>query len=244
MHPIAFTIAGYPVRYAGLSYLVAIIVAWVYASRVARRNQWSPDHVLPGVAAVVVAAYVGARIHGALRDWQLFAIDPAGQLLRSNSLSLFGGLFLGGLVMLGFLRWARLPVARVSDELALIAPVLYAIFRVGCFLNGDDYGVATDLPWGMNFPNGSPPVLERVHPVQLYEIAIMVPVWMILRRTYAGPAGARSYDLCILLGVERFLIEFLRPGFENASFLPISQWFALSLIVVGMVGRLGPRRPI
>lgn len=239
MHPVAFTVAGYDVRYAGLSYLVAIIVAWVYATRVARRNHWSPELVLPGVASVVAAAYLGARIHGAMLDWPLFTVDPIGQLFRSSGLSLFGGLFVGSLVMLGFLRWARLPVGRVADELALVAPLLYAIFRLGCFLNGDDYGVPTSLPWAMSFPDGAPPTLERVHPVQLYELALMLPVWLTLRRSSYrhAPAGTRAFDLCILLGIERMVVEFFRPGFAQAQYLAGPQWLALALLAIGVIGR-------
>ena len=37
----------------------------------------------------------------------------------------------------------------------IVAPCLilgYAIGRIGCFLVGDDYGIPTNLPWGMSFP--------------------------------------------------------------------------------------------
>ena len=42
--------------------------------------------------------------------------------------------------------------------------------RLGCLLSGDgDYGVPTTLPWGMSFPNGIVPTMERVHPTPVYE---------------------------------------------------------------------------
>ena len=53
-----------------------------------------------------------------------------------------------------------------------VAPYLalgHSIGRIGCFLVGDCYGKACDLPWAMSFPNGIPPTLEHVHPTQLYE---------------------------------------------------------------------------
>ena len=89
----------------------------------------------------------------------------------------------------------RVPT-RVTFE--LVAPALavgYALGRVGCFLVQDDYGVPTNLPWGMRFPEGLPPTnalqlnsdfgvpipegmnpLEvlAVHPTQLYEAAAML----------------------------------------------------------------------
>lgn len=240
MNPIAFHVAGQAVRYAGLLYVVAVIVAWSWAWRVARRRQWDTDLILPGVAAVVSAAYAGARIHGALRDWDRFTANPIGELLRSGNLSFFGGLLLGTVALVAFLRWVKLPVGAVADELAPIAPVVYAIFRLGCFLNGDDYGRPTSLPWGISFPNGSPPTLERVHPVQLYEIVLMVPVLLAMRRRNYGnlPDGMRSFDLCVFLGLERFLVEFFRPSYVYSDYLAAPQWFALALMAVGVTGRL------
>lgn len=237
MHPIAFHIAGVAVRYAGLLYLAAIIVAWAYAARVARRRQWSTKLVLPGVALVVSAAYMGARIHGAMQDWEWHSADLLDPL-RSGALSFFGGLGLGAIALIGFLRWARLPIGAVADELSLIAPVLYALFRLGCLLNGDDYGRPTSMPWGMSFPEGSPPTAFRVHPVPLYEVVLMIPVWFVQRRRGdVLPDGVRSFDLCVLLGIERFLVDFLRPSWAQADYLAASQWFALALIGIGAMGR-------
>jgi len=239
MHPIAFQIGEYQIRYAGLLYLVAIIVAWVYTWRVAKRRQWDSDVVLPGIAAVVAAAYLGARLHGSMRDWDRFAAEPLRELVRSGDLSFFGGLALGSIAMVAFLRWVKLPVGAAADEMSAIAPVLYAMFRLGCFLNGDDYGRPTSLPWGMSFPDGAPPTVERVHPVQLYEMALMVPIWLALRsrRRLALPDGALTFELCVLMGIERFVVEFLRPGFSEADYLATSQWFALTLFAVGATGR-------
>jgi phosphatidylglycerol:prolipoprotein diacylglycerol transferase len=244
MHPIAFHIAGYPIRYAGLLYLVAIVIAWVYTWRVARRRQWDTEVVLPGMAVVVAAAYLGARLHGAMHDWNGLAPGSLREVLGDGDLSLFGGLLLGAVAMVAFLRWARLPVGVAADEMSAVAPVLYAIFRLGCFLNGDDYGLPTSLPWGMSFPDGAPPTHERVHPVQLYEMALMVPIWMAVRwRTRFGlPDGARTFELCMPMGMERFFIEFLRPQAEGTSYLGTPQWLALALVAVGIVGRLRLRR--
>jgi phosphatidylglycerol:prolipoprotein diacylglycerol transferase len=111
------------------------------------------------------------------------------------------------------------------------------MFRLGCFLNGDDYGQPTSLPWGMSFPGGAPPTHEPVHPVQLYEIVLMVPIWLAMRwrRRLDLPDGVLTFELCVLMGAERFLVDFLRTS--NPTHLAPSQWLALALCVVGVVGR-------
>lgn len=246
MHPILFHIAGHAVEANGVIYFLAILVAWRHTVRAARRNGWDPQDVLPGVILTVIAAYLGARLHGALIHGA-GSPDSDGGLLRMHGLSFFGGLATGSLALVGYLRWKRLPLGAAADALTPIAPVLYGMFRLGCFLNGDDYGPPTRLPWGMRFPAGSPPTAERVHPTQLYEILLMVPVaaWLWRRKDAGLPPGALSFELCMLLGAERFLIEFWRLGDRVALGLTVPQWIALGLLAVGVTGRaaLRLRRP-
>jgi len=239
MHPILFYIAGHAVEANGVMYFLATIVAWSYAVRASKRNGWDPEDVLPGLILVVVATYVGARLHGAIVREGRLPGDPLGALLRPEGLSFFGGLATGSLAVLGYVRWKRLPLGKVADALAPIAPVLYAMFRLGCFLNGDDYGPPTTLPWGMRFPQGSPPTTVPVHPAQLYEILLMGPVfaWLWTRRDGRLPSGALAFELCILMGVERFVAEFWRLGHPVAAGLTLSQWLALLLATIGMAGR-------
>ncbi len=247
MHPILFHIAGHAVEANGVIYFLAILVAWWHTVKAARRNGWDPHDVLPGVILTVIAAYLGARLHGALIHGVGSPDSPRG-LLRMHGLSFFGGLATGSLTVLGYLRWKRLPLGAAADELAPVVPVLYGMFRLGCFLNGDDYGRATALPWGMRFPEGSPPALQHVHPTQLYEMLLMVPifVWLLKRRRAGLPAGALMLELCLLMGAERFVVEFWRLGEPVAAGLTSAQWLAVLLTLIGLAGRtyLAFRRPL
>ncbi len=67
----------------------------------------------------------------------------------------------------------------------------------------------------------------------------MVPVflWIRLRRKAGLPAGALMGELCILLGAERFLVEFWRLGPRWIAGLSVAQGLALLLVAVGVSGR-------
>ncbi|MGH9465077.1 MAG: prolipoprotein diacylglyceryl transferase, partial [Thermoanaerobaculia bacterium] len=129
---------------------------------------------------------IGAKLYYAIlhRDFRL-SLD----WLRSG-LVWYGGLVLGGLAVLWTVRRLRLDPWRVVDAAAPAVAIGYACGRIGCFLVGDDYGMPTNLPWGVAFPYGLPApttaavmrqaygaelapdipadALVRVHPTQLY----------------------------------------------------------------------------
>ena len=192
---------------------------------------------------------VGAKVYYAIlyQDWRL--------LFDRSGLVWYGGFIGGTLAVLWVVYRRRLPRWRTADSGALGLAVGYAIGRVGCFLVGDDYGVPTDLPWGVAFPVGLPPTkafwlesefgveippgvdpdtLLAVHPTQLYESAVALIVWGIgltlFRR--GSPSGRVALVVVGLLAVERFAVEFLRAK-DDRFFgdLTLAQLISLAVVV-------------
>ena len=67
-----------------------------------------------------------------------------------------------------------------GDLYAIPLALGIAVGRIGCFLTGlpdNTYGVATSLPWGVDFGDGL-----RRHPTQLYETAFLLLIAPILYR--------------------------------------------------------------
>ena len=97
---------------------------------------------------------------------------------------------------------------------------------------GDDYGRATDLPWGIAFPNGLPPVDYPVHPTQIYESVWLFLVAAILwRRRKKSPSLMGEY--LILNGLGRTIIEHWRLNPRVALDLSEAQWIGVALVVFG-----------
>jgi phosphatidylglycerol:prolipoprotein diacylglycerol transferase len=132
----------------------------------------------------------------------------------------------------------RVKYLTVTDAAAPALILAYGIGRVGCLLVGDDYGIPTSLPWAISFPNGSPPTLLAVHPTQVYDTISMliffVILWTIRKKDL--PVGWMTAVTLMVLGVQRFMVEFLRN--TTPSFIPgISQAQVISIILflVGLV---------
>jgi phosphatidylglycerol---prolipoprotein diacylglyceryl transferase len=140
---------------------------------------------------------------------------------------------LGGLAML--------------DLAAPAVAVGYGVGRLGCLISGDgDYGVPTNLPWGMSFPNGLVPTTQRVHPTPIYEllVALLIAAWLWRRGTKSGrlPAGHITGEYLVLSGVARFLVEFIRINPRIYWGMSNAQVASLGSIVAGILLMLWARR--
>ena len=192
-----------------------------------------------GIAGL--AGLVGARLYHVLETPRELMADPS-MLVRRFGFAWFGG-FLGGFVALLFLaRHFGIPWLEFMDLCSPAAAVGYAIGRIGCLLSGDgDYGVPTSLPWGMSFPNGVVPTMERVHPTPLYEFFIWLVIaailWGVGKRAVTGTGikGEVFYLYLISTGVARFLIEFIRINPRSFFGMSNAQTASLASIVLGVI---------
>ena len=71
---------------------------------------------------------------------------------------------------------------------------------------------ATDLPFGVAFPHGSPPIDVHVHPTKLYEAALLVGIWYLLTTWARAHIADRRIvaGYLTMVGTVRFAIEFIR----------------------------------
>ncbi len=208
-------------------------------ARMVRQSHGDEGFLIIGIAGI--AGIVGARLYHVLETPRELIADPS-MLISRFGFAWFGGL-VGGFVALAYLaRRFGIPTLIFMDLCSPAAAVGYAIGRIGCLLSGDgDYGVPTTLPWGLSFPNGVVPTMERVHPTPLYEFIIWLLIaailWQAGKKAVSG-IGTRGEIFCgylILTGVARFLIEFIR--INPRSFLGMSNAQTASLLsfAIGVV---------
>jgi prolipoprotein diacylglyceryltransferase len=192
------------------------LVAGFYALQADLRRRRLPGDAYYIILGIAVAGLVGSKLYHDLEEPREFFAHP-GMFFSNTGFAWFGAV-LGGLLALWFFaRRYRIPYLMILDVCAPAATLGYAIGRLGCLLSGDgDYGVPTSLPWGMSFPNGLVPTLERVHPTPVYEclawLLIFYFLWREGRRAaqLQRPTGIVLSEYLILTGLARFLVEFIR----------------------------------
>jgi phosphatidylglycerol:prolipoprotein diacylglycerol transferase len=210
----------------------ALVGLWLF--RQEARRSGLPDDSIDAAVAGLFGGLVGAKL---LWVFEHLGEEPFFDLLLSRGgMSWFGG-FAGG-VLAGLWVMHRRRLAPIT-VLAAATPGLaigHAIGRIGCFLVGDDYGRPSDLPWAVAFPQGLPPTTVRVHPTQLYELAGLVPIALLLirlRRHGHSDRAVLGWYL-VLAGTLRFLIEFLRLNERVLGIFSVAHLAALGAIAVGV----------
>lgn len=173
-------------------------------------------HLNPFYVTTYLGALVGARVLSIIIEDESFRFS---EILSMTSLTFYGG-FIGSLIFgTTFIFSKKLRFALFWD---LTIPPLFlalAIGRIGCFLNGDDYGIpipqnmlASKPWWAVTFPNHSQPIAR--YPVQLMESSIVFLLAMFLLISFkhlhtrkiglVGSLGVLSY------AIFRFFLEYYR----------------------------------
>ncbi len=137
--------------------------------------------------------------------------------------------------MILWARWRRFLGWQLFDTAAVPLAIGYAIGRVGCQLSGDgDYGIHSDLPWAMSYPDGTVPTTDTVHPTPVYETLAMGLVAVVLWRLRDRFAPGVLFGLYLVAaGLERFLVEFVRRNEEVVAGLTQPQLISLALMALG-----------
>ncbi|MDH5306468.1 MAG: prolipoprotein diacylglyceryl transferase [Myxococcales bacterium] len=237
MYPELFRIGNFSVSTFGLMMAIAFLVgSWITAVRM-KEEGLDPELAWSLLVYVMLGGVVGSKLYFAV-DVHLRTGVPFTELLFAREgITWYGGLV--GATLAGAVGASRnrVSIKQVMDCTAVAGAVGQSIGRLGCFLVGDDYGRASDLPWALAFPKGAPPTLETVHPTQIYEILWLLPVAFLLwKRRRSSPFLFGEY--IALNGLGRIFIETLRVNPKVALGLTEPQFVGIALIVLGAGGWL------
>lgn len=207
--------------------ITAAIVVPLLAGALAARRGLPLGLVAICLSVAAISTLVGSR----LLHWWTHPNSPGAEGSRLLSLdlrdfSLYGGLMLAGLAGVVCCRLARVNVWELADCVAPALGIGIVIVRLGCFANGCCFGVETDRPWGVVYPQGSPAQLHQiagdamsmfhecraVHPTQIYEmvaagVAALLACVLLQRNL---PSGVPFLAAAIVFTSFRCVIEPLR----------------------------------
>ena len=257
-HPFTFTVFGFSFTGFGIAVLLAFLIAQIVSEReLARRGR---DRESAAVSDVLFAALLGTLI-GAKLYYVVVVTHDWHDLLGRGGFVFWGG-FIGAVLLCALtIRYKKLSFVRFADVAGIAIAAGYAVGRTGCWAVGDDYGRPYSGPLAVSFPQGTPPstVFEMqrvfgvkfppgtdpsqvvsVYPTQLLEVALGMAMFFILwrMRDHKHAEGWLFGVYCVLAGLERFIVEFLRAKDDRFSWalgLSMAQVIALAIALAGVL---------
>lgn len=237
MFPAICQIGPFTVYSYGLMLAVAIIVCTFLLRKDAQKAGINPDTISDLVFWLVIGGIAGARIFYILTFLPMFIENPLEIIMiQHGGLSWQGGLMLGCLSGIWFVRRHKLDLLKILDLTAPYLALGQAIGRIGCFFNGCCYGKG--LSRGVYFPN----LGERVHPAQIYDAAGLLMIFWALKwfQKHNAVKGKVFVSYLFLASLLRFVIEFFRAD-HTETYLGLSLYQAVCLVLLGVACAINVR---
>ena len=240
--PILLDFGAVKVRWYGVTYIIAFILAALVLRGLSRRGRFpvEEDRVIDVLFWGILGVFLGGRIG-------YFAFYGDGQPLWhivkvwDGGMSFHGGLLGVIAAIVLFTRKRAIPLFAFGDLVACAAPIGLLLGRLANFVNGELYGRASDVAWAVAFPAGGG--IGR-HPSQLYEAALeglaLFALLFVLHRwtRLRYRSGALTGIFFAGYGCARFAVEFFREPDAHLGFLfagaTMGQLLSLPLIAAGI----------
>ncbi len=189
MQPVLFQLGPLAIRYYGLMYVLALLMAIVLLRYDAKRFGLSPERMVDLAFYTFVAGIIGGRLYYVFLRWDYYGANLWKIVaIWEGGMAIHGGL-IGGLIgIFWFARVIGVPFLRLADMVAPTVSLGHAFGRFGNFMNGDAHGYPLRSQWlpewlrhfpdwmGVTFPLSSPAGKDfpnqPLHPVMLYELVL------------------------------------------------------------------------
>lgn len=213
--------------------------------------------------------FAGALLLAKLEDTYTLFHHLWRWVIRYHGLTYFGGLLFGAATFFIILRRRGIPLAVAADIGSPGMMLAYAIGRLGCHLAGDgDWGImvrtpkpgglswAPDWAWAAHYPHNvlrqgvflpgctgdyCSVLPDAVFPTSLWEFAVCFALFFVLwglRRRLTIP-GLLFYIYALMIGAERFFIEYIRITPRHMFLgwaLTQAQLISLGCMAIGLAG--------
>ncbi|MGH7192375.1 MAG: prolipoprotein diacylglyceryl transferase, partial [Candidatus Saccharimonadales bacterium] len=214
--PVYFHILGHRVHPHGVMEVIAYAGGFqLYRMTRGRwpRAKMSFEQTLWIFVGAVFGALIGSKVLACVESLPSYWPHRFDPQVWFEGKTIVGGL-LGG--------WAGVEIAKKLTGIthstgdAFVFPLIFgmAVGRVGCFLTGladHTYGIATTLPWGVDFGDGI-----RRHPAQLYDIVFLAVLagGLLVWRQRLSHNGQLFRIFLACYFAWRLGVEFLKPTWK------------------------------
>ena len=247
--PTLFEIGSFQLRYYSLMYIVAFCLSYILIIyRIKKESfKYTTENVQDFLFCSILGLMLGGRLGYVLfYNFSYYLQHPLEIILPFEFGNGFHYVGISGMSYHGavigivissffFCRSRRISMRHFGDLVTPVIPLGYTFGRIGNFLNGELYGRATSVCWGMYFPLDQTHQLR--HPSQLYEaffegVILFSLLWSLRRKKYFDGFFISLYIMGY--GFVRFFIEFYREPDAQLGFVlgPFSMGQILCFVMI------------
>ena len=189
--PVLIDLYIFELRWYSLAYIFGILVGWIYAKKIIKHLKTNGnlsyleindfDDFIP---YLVIGIILGGRLGYVLIYNFDYYIKNLHEIFYvwNGGMSFHGGLI--GIIVTTFIftNIKKIYTFVYLDVIACVAPIGIFLGRISNFINGELYGKATNVPWGVVFPKVG--TFAR-HPSQIYEAILEGIVLLVLVNLFA-----------------------------------------------------------
>jgi phosphatidylglycerol:prolipoprotein diacylglycerol transferase len=243
MYPVLVQLGTFELRSYGIILALSFFLGLWLSAREAKTRGLDPALVHDFAFYALLGGIVGARIYYVVfsnpayylqKPWEIVAVWHGG-------IGILGALAGGFLAALWYCRKKQLSFWRFADALAPGVALGQAAGVIACLLNGDSYGKPAGVAWAITYtdPRAMAPLNIPLHPVEIYEMAAYLLVFVLVWQTrgkYKTP-GFAFLTYLAGYGAARFAVEFFRGNPAILAWgIPAAQVFGAVLVLVAVAG--------
>jgi phosphatidylglycerol:prolipoprotein diacylglycerol transferase len=186
--------------------------------------------------SLIIGYFIGGRFFYLLDNFYYYINHPEDIIYFSVVMY---GLVVGIVVALFiYTRIARQPFWINGDIIAPGIMLGFALYRMGCVVNGCCYGLPADLPWAVVYthPDSLAPLGIAIHPTQMYHLVLSFIAFAILwiLRKRLQPDGALFLLWLILFAVTDLPVRFFRVANPFLSGWQLAQIVDVVLLAIAV----------
>lgn len=238
---ILFEIGDIKIYSWGFMFFLAFMISFLFFYKKARKVM-SEEKIYNFVLFLFLGILFGSRLTYVILNLKEFSNLLSFFYFWDGGMVSYGGIIGGLIFSYIYTKRKKINFWKLADIASPYFALGLAIGRIGCFLNWDDYGIVSSLPWAIKVANDIPR-----HPTQIYLSALNLIIFIILIKLDSLKNPNKNLGLfkregtifllfLILYSLVRFFIDFIRshPTSQYIFYLSVHQIFFVVLFFVSL----------
>ncbi len=246
MSPVAFSIAGFEIRWYSLLIAIAVIISYFIIVSETNKFHISREFVFNMIFWTLLIGIIGARLYYVIFEISYYK-DHLVEILQiwKGGLAIHGGLLFGGITLILYCKKYGMRVGKMFDIVVVPLLLAQAIGRWGNFFNSEAYGISVDYYTLINIKIIPQFIVDNMYINGAYHLPMFYfeSLWCLLgfiialiirRRKYIKEKQIFGFYL-IWYGVARFFIEIFRTDSLMLGNFKVARIVSVIMVIIGII---------